>query len=244
VCVSVLYDCYSFTHSLIHSFIYSLTLAVSQSLTHSLIYSFTHSLIHSPTHSFIHSLTHSLTHTHTHYHNPSGEHEAQNPFITALTDSTDVWLPPARDLLTPAAFHFFTRLLLKQICRSLEREILPDSVWRRVDDSQKKNETSSTATVSVRTPSKRFSLLGAMRFDSEVRALSKLFSTHLEASAREVTARLRQVCVLLCVESVEEAVELWRDASLVRLGDPVVVKSLMCARREFDRVAVVALDLM
>merc|ERR1712187_1097585 len=80
--------------------------------------------------------------------------------------------------------------------------------------------------------SKKFSLFGALQFESDVRALCSFFTGVSEQALRHKFARLFEMASLLSLESVEELRELYSESRSWRLTGEEVRK-LVAARVDF-----------
>ena len=77
----------------------------------------------------------------------------------------------------------------------------------------------------------------------DFRALTKRLSELSNRSAREVTARLMQMCTLLNLESEGEAAELWRDEGYQWRLSSTEAKQTLALRVDFRTDAINALSL-
>merc|ERR1712050_276710 len=80
---------------------------------------------------------------------------------------------------------------------------------------------------------KKFSLLGALQFESDVRVVCSFFTNVSEQALRHKFARLFEMASLLSLESVEELRELFLETRTWRLsGDEM--RRLIGSRVDFD----------
>eukprot|EP00415_Alexandrium_ostenfeldii_P001134 UN1134 len=81
--------------------------------------------------------------------------------------------------------------------------------------------------------SKRFSLFGALQFESDIRALCSFFTNISEQVLRYKFARLFEMSSLLTLESASELCELYGETRSWRLA-PDEARKLLLSRVDFD----------
>ena len=102
---------------------------------------------------------------------------------------------------------------------------------------------------------KRFNQLGALQFDTDVRALAAFFAERASRRVREKFTRLRQIARLLTAEAPAEVLEWWGAGAGGRGGDgggdggvpwelsPEEIRGVLALRVEFSPADVAALKL-
>lgn len=83
---------------------------------------------------------------------------------------------------------------------------------------------------------KKFSLLGALQFESDVRVICSFFTNVSEQALRHKFARLFDMATLLSFESVEELREAFGELRNLKLS-PAEMRKLMASRTDFDASA-------
>jgi hypothetical protein len=91
--------------------------------------------------------------------------------------------------------------------------------------------------------SKKFTALGGLLLDRDVRALTSGMADATGQPVRERFARLHQIVLLLTQESTAEVEELWGDASVAWRLSPAEVRSVLACRVDLDRAALASLAL-
>jgi len=102
--------------------------------------------------------------------------QVNDPFAKAFVSQTDVVYQHVKAVINAASCEEIMRELAARIVKRLEREAL----------------------------SKRFSLLGALQFDGDVRVLCSFFTSVSEQALRHMFARLFEMSSLLSLESLDE----------------------------------------
>merc|ERR1712228_945506 len=83
---------------------------------------------------------------------------------------------------------------------------------------------------------KRFSLLGALQFESDVRVLCSFFTNVSEQALRHKFALLFEMSSLLNLENIEELQELYGEMRSWRL-EAEEIRKLLTSRVDFDVTA-------
>eukprot|EP00299_Pterocystis_sp_00344_P013614 c6692_g1_i1.p1 GENE.c6692_g1_i1~~c6692_g1_i1.p1 ORF type:complete len:716 (+),score=197.96 c6692_g1_i1:44-2149(+) len=135
------------------------------------------------------------------------ENEANDPFALALCNRIEQALHSAREDLVPEAFDALALVLIKQICTRMEKDIMK----------------------------KRFTLLGGLQLDRDVRTITNLFVDLCHGGVRDQFLRLRSIATLLTVEKVTEAREILGETTTLTNDE---VKRVLSLRTEFSATSI------
>lgn len=89
---------------------------------------------------------------------------------------------------------------------------------------------------------KRFSQIGGLQFDKDVRALLSFFTSRTQRTVRDKYARLTQIASILKVSKIQEVLEYWGESSVVILTANEV-RNILALRVGFSREAIAKLKL-
>ncbi|CAK9016680.1 unnamed protein product [Durusdinium trenchii] len=130
--------------------------------------------------------------------------QVNDPFAKAFNAQADAIHQHIKAVLNPTSAEEIMQQMAEQTCRRLEKAAL----------------------------SKRFSLFGALQFESDVRAICSFFTSVSEQALRHKFARLFEMSSLLNLESLEELRELCSELKW-RLA-PDEVRQLLLSRSDFE----------
>mmetsp|Transcript_63385 Transcript_63385/g.182461 ORF Transcript_63385/g.182461 Transcript_63385/m.182461 type:complete len:760 (+) Transcript_63385:54-2333(+) len=131
--------------------------------------------------------------------------QVNDPFAKAFNSQTEVVYQHVKAVFNPVSCEEIMQELAVRIVKRMEKEAL----------------------------SKRFSLLGALQFESDVRILCSFFTNVSEQALRHKFARLFEMSSLLSLESVDELQELLGDVRESRLT-PDEIRKLLASRVDLD----------
>ncbi|CAK0895332.1 unnamed protein product [Prorocentrum cordatum] len=133
------------------------------------------------------------------------DYQVNDPFARSFSAQAEVLHAHLRSVLNPASCDEILSQMAEQTCRRIEKAAL----------------------------SKRFSLFGALQFESDVRALCSFFTSVSEQALRHKFARLFEMSSLLSLEGVEELRDICGELRSWRLS-PEEIRTLLEARTDFD----------
>ncbi|CAJ1359243.1 unnamed protein product [Effrenium voratum] len=133
------------------------------------------------------------------------DYQVNDPFAKAFNAQADVIHQHIKAVLNSTSAEEIMQQMAEQTCKRLEKAAL----------------------------SKRFSLFGALQFESDVRAICSFFTSVSEQALRHKFARLFEMSSLLNLESVDELRELCSELKTWRLTDEEVRK-LLLSRSDFE----------
>ncbi|CAE8691685.1 unnamed protein product, partial [Polarella glacialis] len=131
--------------------------------------------------------------------------QVNDPFAKAFNSQAEVIHQHAKAVLNPASAEEIMQQMAEQTCRRIEKAAL----------------------------SKRFSLFGALQFESDVRAICSFFTNVSEQALRHKFARLFEMSSLLNLEGVDELREMSSEIRTWRLA-PDEIRKLLHSRSDFD----------
>mmetsp|Transcript_22573 Transcript_22573/g.59618 ORF Transcript_22573/g.59618 Transcript_22573/m.59618 type:complete len:756 (+) Transcript_22573:50-2317(+) len=130
--------------------------------------------------------------------------QVNDPYAKAFNAQTDIIYHHVKSVLNPISCEELMQQLAERTCRRLEKEALQ----------------------------KRFSLLGALQFESDVRVLCSFFTNVSEQALRHKFARLFEMASILNLESVDELRDLFGETRTWRLA-PDEIRKLIDNRTDF-----------
>jgi len=133
------------------------------------------------------------------------DYQVNDPFAKAFSAQAEVLHLHLRAVLNPASCEEVMQQMADQTCRRVEKAAL----------------------------TKRFTLYGALQFETDVRALCSFFTSVSEQALRHKFARLFEMSSLLNLESVAELRELYGEMRTWRLA-PEEARKLLSSRVDFD----------
>merc|ERR1719188_307244 len=131
--------------------------------------------------------------------------QVNDPFAKAFNAQTEVIYQHVKAVINSVSCEEIMQELASRIVKRLEKEAL----------------------------AKRFSLLGALQFESDVRVLCSFFTNVSEQALRHKFARLFDMATLLSYESIEELREAFGELRNLKLS-PDEMRKLMASRTDFD----------
>eukprot|EP00440_Ansanella_granifera_P043347 gb/GFBE01046988.1/.p1 GENE.gb/GFBE01046988.1/~~gb/GFBE01046988.1/.p1 ORF type:complete len:759 (+),score=195.53 gb/GFBE01046988.1/:1-2277(+) len=135
------------------------------------------------------------------------DYQVNDPFAKAFNSQADLIHQHIKAVLNPASAEEIMQQMAEQTCRRIEKEALKDE--------------------------RKFSLFGALQFESDVRAICSFFTNVSEQALRHKFARLFEMSSLLNLESVEELREICSEIRTWRLS-PDETRKLLASRSDFD----------
>lgn len=132
------------------------------------------------------------------------DYQVNDPFARAFTGQAAVIHAHLRAVLNPTSCDEIMQQMAEQTCRRIERAAL----------------------------AKRFSLFGALQFDSDVRVICSFFTQVSEQALRHKFARLFEMSSLLNLETVDELREICGEMRSWRI-EPDEIRTLIKARVDF-----------
>lgn len=133
------------------------------------------------------------------------DYQVNDPFAKAFNAQTEVVYQHIKAVINPSSCEEIMQDLASRIVKRLEKEAL----------------------------AKRFSLLGALQFESDVRVLCSFFTNVSEQALRHKFARLFDMATLLSLESVDELREAFGELRNLKLS-PDEMRKLLGSRTDFD----------
>ncbi|KAA8492271.1 Conserved oligomeric Golgi complex subunit 4 [Porphyridium purpureum] len=168
--------------------------------------------------------------------------DSSDEFVQTFIDEMELRvLKGLEEKLIEANWDSLVRRLAEWTSRRLEALILPASAARTGSGTN----SDSNANISQQR-GLRFSSLGALRFDRDIRALSSYFSTKTRrVSIRDVFARLSQVALLVNLEKPQEIYDLWgtNAGGMTWRLTPSEVRRTLALRVDFSADTIKALKL-
>lgn len=131
--------------------------------------------------------------------------QVNDPFAKAFNQQTEVIYRHIKVVINPASCEEMMQELASKIVSRVEKEVA----------------------------SKRFSLLGALQFESDVRILCSFFTTVSEQALRHKFARLFDMARVLSLDNVDELRELFSELGSLKLS-PEEIRKLIESRVDFD----------
>jgi len=131
--------------------------------------------------------------------------QVNDPFAKAFNSQAEVIHQHIKAVLNAVSAEEVMQQMAEQTCRRVEKAAL----------------------------SKRFSLMGALQFESDVRAICSFFTNVSEQALRHKFARLFEMSGLLNLENAEELRELSAEMRTWRLT-PDEIRKLIMSRSDFD----------
>ncbi|KAI5002585.1 hypothetical protein ZWY2020_027235 [Hordeum vulgare] len=146
-----------------------------------------------------------------------GENEVNDPWVQKLLLAVDTNVTWLQPMMTPNNYDSFVHLVIDFIVKRLEVIMMQ----------------------------KRFSQLGGLQLDKEVRSLINHFSEMSQRPVRDKFSRLSQVSTILNFERVSEILDFWGDNAghLTWLLTPAEVRRVLGLRIDFRPEAISALRL-
>eukprot|EP00931_Biecheleriopsis_adriatica_P051872 TRINITY_DN30121_c0_g1_i1.p1 TRINITY_DN30121_c0_g1~~TRINITY_DN30121_c0_g1_i1.p1 ORF type:complete len:764 (+),score=218.72 TRINITY_DN30121_c0_g1_i1:55-2346(+) len=133
--------------------------------------------------------------------------QVNDPFAKAFNNQADVIHQHIKAVLNPASAEEIMQNMAEQTCRRIEKAALSSN--------------------------KRFSIFGALQFESDVRAICSFFTNVSEQALRHKFAKLFEISSLLNLENLEELREICSEIRTWRLA-PEEIRSLLVSRTDFD----------
>merc|ERR1711920_742690 len=137
--------------------------------------------------------------------NQYADFQVNDPFAKAFNSNAEVIHQHLKTVLHPSSCEEIMNNMAEQTCRRIERTAF----------------------------SKRFSLFGALQFESDVRALCSFFTSVSEQALRHKFARLFEMSSLLSLEGVEELRDICGELRSWRLS-PEEIRTLLASRTDFE----------
>ena len=133
--------------------------------------------------------------------------EQNDPFLIEVVGRLGAVIDPYLYSLTPSNFETVLGTVVEDMTRKVEVAVLK----------------------------KRFTVVGALKFDEHVRALLNFFSVRTSRSVASAFARLQQIALVLCAETPNDIVELWKDESLDMFSAAEVRRLVSSARSDIPK---------